>query len=140
MGHALLKHELSGYDAWKTTPPEPDNHAARVAEWIENGVEQLLRCEDVEFKRRLHGKQGVTFKQFAAEVEQYTLTTACTNPAAIGEMVIGALVQRSGVSRDGAIDLMAVPDPLEQLRIIARGLLAPLAADGLIAQDEENAP
>lgn len=108
------------------------------AEWIENAVEQLVEFySDVKFKRRLYVQQGITFEHFAQEVEQFAISSACRSPSAIGRMVIGA-IGGSSIVRDGAHDLMAVPDPKEQLRIIARRLLKPLAADALIAQAEDN--
>lgn len=109
------------------------------AEWIENGVEQLVDfCSDVKFKRLGHSQQGVTFKRFAEEVEQFAISSTCRNPSAIGEMIIGVIVG-SSVARGGAFDLMAVPDPKERLRVIARDLLSPLADDALIAQAEDDA-
>lgn len=108
------------------------------AEWIENGVEQLVDfCSDVKFKRLGHSQQGVTFKRFAEEVEQFAISSPCRNPSAIGEMIIGVIVG-SSVARGGAFDLMAVPDPKERLRVIARRLLSPLADDALIAQAEDG--
>lgn len=109
------------------------------AEWIENGVEQLVDfCSDVKFKRLGHSQQGVTFKRFAEEVEQFAISSTCRNPSAIGEMIIGVIVG-SSVARGGAFDLMAVPDPKERLRVIARRLLSPLADDAMIAQAEDDA-
>lgn len=123
----------------KLPPPvsETPQDLAR-AEWIENGVEQLVDfCSDVKFKRLGHSQQGVTFKRFAEEVEQFAISSPCRNPGAIGEMIIGVIVG-SSVARGGAFDLMAVPDPKERLRVIARRLLSPLADDALIAQAEDN--
>jgi hypothetical protein len=107
-------------------------------EWIENGVEQLVDFQSgVQFQRLLHPKQGVTFKRFAEEVEQFAIASTSKSTSAIGEMIIGALCN-SRISRDGASELMNVPDPKEKLREIARGLLAPLAKDALIAQAEDD--
>lgn len=121
--------------------PPDDGEALDLAraEWIENAVEQLVdRRNDVKFKRRLYAAQGITFKYFAAEVEQYAIASACKSPCAIGEMILGSLFGDRSLARDGAIDLMAVADPREQVRIIARRLLRPLADDALIAQAEDG--
>ncbi len=118
-------------------PPVSENETPEI-EWIENGVEQLVDFQSsVQFQRLLHPKQGVTFKRFAEEVEQFAIASSCKSTSAIGEMIIGALCN-SRISRDGASDLMDVPDPKEKLREIARSLLAPLAKDALIAQAEDD--
>ncbi|MDH0801840.1 hypothetical protein, partial [Pseudomonas carnis] len=108
-------------------------------EWIDNAVETLVdRRSDVQFKRRLHSAQGVTFKTFAAEVEQFAINSDSKSPCAIGEMVIAGLLGDRFLARDGAEDLLAVADPKEQLRIIAQSLVEPLADDALAAQAEDE--
>ena len=108
-------------------------------EWIDNAVETLVdRRSDVQFKRRLHSAQGVTFKTFAAEVEQFAINSDSKSPCAIGEMIIAGLLGDRFLARDGAEDLLAVAAPKEQLRIIALRLVEPLADDALAAQAEDN--
>jgi hypothetical protein len=122
-------------------PPPVSESAVEIArkEWIDNAVETLVdRRSDVHFKRRLHSQQGVTFKAFAAEVEQFAINSDSKSPCSIGEMVIAGLLGDRFLARDGAEDLMAVADPKEQLRIIAQGLVEPLANDALIAQAEDD--
>jgi hypothetical protein len=122
--------------------PSPVSEAAvEIARkaWIDNAVETLVdRRNDVQFKRRLNAPQGVTFRTFAAEVEQFAINSDSKSPCAIGEMVIAGLLGDRFLARDGAEDLMAVADPKEQLRIIAQGLVEPLADDALIAQAEDD--
>lgn len=137
--NAALKICQERYDA--QLPPPVSESAEEIAgrEWIDNAVETLVdRRSDVKFKRRMHTPQGVTFKQFAAEVEQFAISSASKSPCAIGEMVIAGLLGDRSLARDGAEDLMAVADPKEQLRVIAEALLRPLVNDALIAQAEDN--
>ena len=127
------------YDA--QLPPPVSESAVEIArkEWIDNAVETLVdRRSDVNFKRRLHSAQGVTFKTFAAEVEQFAINSDSKSPCAIGEMVIAGLLGDRFLARDGAVDLLAVADPKEQLRIIAQRLVDPLADDALAAQAEDD--
>ncbi|WP_313629860.1 hypothetical protein [Pseudomonas sp.] len=137
--NAALKICQERYDA--LLPPPVSETAEEIAgrEWIDNAVETLVdRRSDVKFKRRMHTPQGVTFKHFAAEVEQFAISSASKSPCAIGEMVIAGLLGDRSLARDGAEDLMAVADPKEQLRLIAEALLRPLVNDALIAQAEDN--
>lgn len=132
----IAQHE---YD--NRQPPPVSESEVEIArkEWIDNAVETLVdRRGDVQFKRRLHSAQGVTFKAFAAEVEQFAINSDSKSPCAIGEMVIAGLLGDRFLARDGAEDLMAVADPKEQLKIIARGLVKDLADDALIAIAEDN--
>ena len=127
------------YDA--QLPPPVSESAVEIArkEWIDNAVETLVdRRSDVQFKRRLHSAQGVTFKTFAAEVEQFAINSDSKSPCAIGEMVIAGLLGDRFLARDGAEDLLAVADPKEQLRIITQSLVEPLADDALAAQAEDE--
>ena len=137
--NAALKICQERYDA--QLPPPVSESAVEIArkEWIDNAVETLVdRRSDVNFKRRLHSAQGVTFKTFAAEVEQFAINSASKSPCAIGEMVIAGLLGDRFLARDGAEDLLAVVDPKEPLRIIAQRLVEPLADDALIAQAEDE--
>ena len=137
--NAALKICQERYDA--QLPPTVSESAVEIArrEWIDNAVETLVdRRSDVQFKRRLHSTQGVTFKTFAAEVEQFAINSDSKSPCAIGEMVIAGLLGDRFLARDGAEDLLAVADPKEQLRIIAQRLVAPLADDALAAQAEDE--
>ena len=136
---SALKICQERYDA--QLPPPVSETAVEFArkEWIDNAVETLVdRRSDVQFKRRLHAPQGVTFKSFASEVEQFAINSDSKSPCAIGEMVIAGLLGDRFLARDGAEDLMAVAEPIEQLRMIAQRLVEPLADDALIAQAEDD--
>ena len=137
--NAALKICQERYDA--QLPPPVSESAVEIArkEWIDNAVETLVdRRSDVKFKRRLHSPQGVTFKAFAAEVEQFAISSDSKSPCAIGEMVIAGLLGDRSLARDSAEELLAVVDSKEQLRIIAQYLVEPLADDALTAQAEDD--
>lgn len=137
--NAALQICQERYDA--QLPPPVSESAVEIArkEWIDNAVETLVdRRSDVQFKRRMHSAQGVTFKAFAAEVEQFAINSDSKSPCAIGEMVIAGLLGDRFLARDGAEDLLAVADPKEQLRIIAQRLVEPLADDALADQAEDE--
>lgn len=137
--NAALKICQERFDA--QLPPPVSESAVEIArkEWIDSAVETLVdRRSDVQFKRRMHSAQGVTFKTFAAEVEQFAINSDSKSPCAIGEMVIAGLLGDRFLARDGAEDLLAVADPKEQLRIIAQRLVEPLADDALAAQAEDD--
>lgn len=137
--NAALKICQERYDA--QLPPPVSESAVEIArkEWIDNAVETLVdRRSDVQFKRRMHSAQGVTFKTFAAEVEQFAINSDSKSPCAIGEMVIAGLLGDRFLARDSAEELLAVADPKEQLRIIAQYLVEPLADDALTAQAEDD--
>lgn len=112
-------------------------------EWIENGVDQLLLGGDVRFRRRLHGIQAVTFEQFAAAVDEFTLGQLAgsgMSPSVLGRLVLSAWRRASSDAASVAAEALNSPDPDEALREIARTLLLPLAHDGLIAQSEDDEP
>jgi hypothetical protein len=134
---AALRHAQFEYD---TLLPEEDCDSA-LHEWIENGVEQLLLGGDVRFRRRLHGTQAVTFEQFAAAVDEFTLeqlSASGISPSVLGRLVLSAWRKASSDAASAAAEALNSADPDEALRQIARTLLLPLAHDGLIAQAEED--
>jgi hypothetical protein len=134
---AALRHAQFEYD---NRLPEADCDSA-LYEWIENGVEQLLLGGDVRFRRRLHGTQAVTFEQFAAAVDEFTLEQLSApgiSPSVLGRLVLSAWRKASSDAASAAAEVLNSPDPDEALRQIARTLLLPLAHDGLIAQAEED--
>lgn len=134
---AALRHAQFEYD---NRLPEEDCDSA-LYEWIENGVEQLLLGGDVRFRRRLHGTQAVTFEQFAAAVDEFTLEQLSApgiSPSVLGRLVLSAWRKASSDAASAAAEALNSPDPDEALRQIARTLLLPLAHDGLIAQAEED--
>jgi hypothetical protein len=112
------------------------------AEWIANGVEQLLMGVDVKVKRRFRAERSVTFAQFAQAVGAFTAhQCACVGDAtgAMGMMVIGSLMGFRSMARQAADDVLDSHAPLGELARIAEELLKPLAEDGVKAQAEDNA-
>jgi hypothetical protein len=110
------------------------------AEWIANGVEQLLLGNDVKVKRRFRAERSVTFAQFAQAVDEFAmdqLSRFSTAPGALGMMLIGSLMQCRTLALQGATDALASPAPLGELGRIAEELLRPLAKEGVKAQAED---
>jgi hypothetical protein len=121
--------------------PQELAEAKAKAEWIANGVEQLLLGNDVKVKRRLRAERKVTFLQFAQAVDEFAmdqLSRFCMAPGALGMMVIGSLMQCRTLALQGATDALASPAPLGELGRIAEDLLRPLAEEGVKAQVEDD--
>jgi hypothetical protein len=114
---------------------ETAEEAAQRA-WVDNAVETLLDRQDVMFQRRLRKAQGVKYCEFAEAVDQYLsefLIEAPISASALGDLFLAA---RSGVSSDCRAAAAAILPDDAKLREIARELLEPLAADGVLAEAE----
>lgn len=121
--------------------PLDDDSASQALDWIEHGVEQLMMGGDVRFKRRLHSAQAVTFEQFAAAVDECVMEqlTGCgVSPSVLGRLVLAARRKASSEAASAAGEALNSADPEETLREIARALLRPLVADGLVARFEDD--
>ena len=126
------------YDNAEPAPDDGQNEAERI--WVDNGAEELLARRDVTFQRRLRQKQGVTFEQFAAAVDEFVmgqLGISGISNSVLGRLVLASRAKASSDAADTADEIMAVASPEEALREIARTLLRPLAKDGLLAEAEE---
>ena len=103
--------------------------------WVDNAVEALLDRQDVMFQRRFRKAQGVTHLDFAEAIDHFITDggmDASAGPAALGLLVLAG---RSGVPSDvRAASAHVIPEA--KLREIARELLEPLAADGVLAEAE----
>lgn len=122
------------YDNAEPAPDDGQDEAEHI--WIDNAAEELLARRDVTFQRRFL-KRGVTYKQFAEAVDQHLsellIGTAGLSAHALGDLFLAA---RSGVSSDcktAAANILGD----EKLREIARELLEPFAADGVLADAED---
>lgn len=123
----------------KLAPPvsETSQELAR-AEWLYNAAEDLLRGQDVKFRRRMRQVQGVTVADLALAVDEHV-----NGRLADGEVhtpALGWLLLAQGRPDKNAIaELLGPSDhPLGKLGEIAEDLLRPLADDALIAQAEDN--
>lgn len=109
------------------------------AEWISDAVEHLLNRRDVQFQRRLHSPQGVSFERFALAIDEHItdrLMSAIQSNSVLGRLAMHARCKAASDAATVADELIG-PDPEETLREIATKLLKPLAADALIAQFED---
>ena len=113
----------------------PDGEAERI--WIENATIDLLRGDDVRFQRIGRKAQGVAYEQFAAAVDEHLsalLIETVESGSALGRMYLAA--RRGAISECKSIVAEILSDD-QVLRDIAANLLAPLAADGVIADAED---
>lgn len=130
---------------WRYDNAEPDDDSARanaIQAWIEHAADRLLAGSDITVKRIGRPARQVTFEQFAEQLDE--LAMGClegfgTPSSALGQLVWSALCS----PRDGkevAENLLGRPSATEALREIADRLLEPLAADGVIADAEDEGP
>lgn len=106
-------------------------------EWIEGGVDELMRGGDVQFKRFGRQAQGVSYERFATAVDEFAADQA-SSPSVIGRLILSARRKSSSEAASAANEALNSDDPDETLREIARELLRPFARDGLIAQREDE--
>lgn len=121
---------------WDNRQPieEPDDEAVRI--WIDNATQALLRGVDVEFKRRGHPKQSVTFERFAGAVDEHLSTLllwSAESGSVLGRLYLAARGGWKSECQTAAAEILSDDD---KLREIARTLLEPLAAGALIAEAE----
>lgn len=131
--NAIMKLSLAQREYDGRLPEQSDS--AEEA-WIDEGVNMLVDLGgDVVFQRQGRAKQGVTFEQFAEEVEQHAMAQTAS-ASVFGRLILLARRKASSEAASAANEALNSADPTETLREIARGLLRPLAADGVIAQAE----
>ncbi|MEE4675333.1 hypothetical protein V2K57_11755 [Pseudomonas alliivorans] len=109
--------------------------------WIENHAEYLMRGADVTFKRRMHGEKGVTQKRFHHALDELLMERLSRTGASnwsLGMVMHGVLIGDVSMARDGLVEALGLPDCKRAVIEIAESLLRPLAADGLIAQLEDE--
>lgn len=123
------------YDAM--LPPESVDNLEAERIWVDNAAYDLLDGQDVKFQRRMRSPQGVTHEQFAQAVDEYVMANV-NSPSVIGRLVLAAIRRDTSDAHGAAIEAICSPDHREALFEIARALLRPLAADGLIAQAEDD--
>ncbi|MFV2949998.1 hypothetical protein [Pseudomonas japonica] len=115
----------------------PDGEAERI--WLENATEQLLNKVDIKVKRQGKPVRSVTFEQFAQALDEHGMSKLQdygVSPSAFGLLLWCAVCNPSG-GKEVAENILGVPDATKFFRDIADGLLAPLAADGVIADAED---
>ncbi|RVD77052.1 hypothetical protein [Pseudomonas koreensis] len=109
--------------------------------WLDDAVEHLMNRRDVQFKRRLHSPQGVTFERFALAIDEHVseqFSAPGMSNSVIGRLIMHARCRSSSEAATTANEALNSADPDETLRSIAVELLRPLARDALIAQAEDG--
>lgn len=110
------------------------------AEWLYNAAEDLLRCTNVSFQRRMHRPQGVTAEEFALAVDEYVnnrLANSEVHTPALGWLLITTATGHA--DKTAMAELLGDSDhPLGKLGEIAESLLLPLADNALVAKAEDE--
>lgn len=117
----------------------PPTEAEQV--WIDNHADQLMMGADVKFKRRMHSEQGVSLERFHNALDELLMERLSRSTAsnwALGMIYHGIIRSDMGMAREGLIEAFGGPDHKQAAFDAARSLLRPLAADGLIAQAEDD--
>ncbi|WP_236248337.1 hypothetical protein [Pseudomonas mosselii] len=108
--------------------------------WIDDGIAELMARRDVVFQRRMRPKQGVTYERFAQSVDEFVMGQigqSGISGSVLGRLVLAARCKSTSDAKEAAEEIMCVPNPESVLQEIARTLLIPFAAEGVLAQAEE---
>lgn len=135
--NAALQLNRNQFDYDNSQPVDlPENEAERA--WIENSAELLIGGADVKVKRLGKPVRQVSFEQFTAALDEFAMERLQRHQSAsaFGLLVWAALYSPRDV-KDAAERLLEVADTQRVMREIADRLLAPLAADGVIADAED---
>ncbi|MBF8733078.1 hypothetical protein IRZ59_21855 [Pseudomonas guariconensis] len=127
------------YDNAEPAPDDGQAEAQRI--WIENGVSELMARRDVLFM--LNGKQqGVSFQRFALSVDEHAMGELSGNNCSdnvLGRLVLAAVCKSTHDAAAAALEVLNVLEPHALLAQLAHDLLAPFAADGVLAEREDAA-
>ncbi len=138
--NAALQLHRNQFD-YDNREPVPLEDCEAEQAWIENATEQLLSKMDVKVKRQGKPVRSVTFEQFAQALDEHGMSKLQdygVSPVAFG-LLLWCAVYNPGGSKEVVENLLGVPDAKQVFRDIADALLAPLAADGVIADAEDAA-
>lgn len=134
-----LEAAQNEYDGRQPSPVSESPQEDAECAWVMEGIKQLMQGADYLFQRRMRPRQGVTQEQFAEAVDEFAmeqLTGNCMSKSALGRLVLCAHSKSGSDAQTAAHAVLAIADPDAKLREIARGLLDPLAADGVLAEAE----
>lgn len=127
------------YDNAEPAPDGSQAEAQRI--WIENGISELLARRDVLFMFK--GKQlGVSFQRFAFAVDEHAMGELSGNSCSdnvLGRLVLAAVCKSTHDAAAAALEMLNVLDPYALMMQLAHDLLAPFAADAVLAEREEAA-
>ncbi len=122
-------------------PPAVSDAADAESTWIDDGIAELMARRDVVFQRRMRPKQGVTYERFAQAVDEFVMGQigqSGISGSVLGRLVLSARCKSISEAASTADEIMCVPNPESVLQEIARTLLIPFAAEGVLAQAEES--
>lgn len=121
-------------------PPAVSDAADAESTWVDDGIAELMARRDVVFQRRMRPKQGVTYERFAQAVDEFVMGQigqSGISGSVLGRLVLSARCKSISEAASTADEIMCVPNPENVLQEIARTLLIPFAAEGVLAQAEE---
>ncbi|MEB5935522.1 hypothetical protein MXL15_25375 [Pseudomonas mosselii] len=121
-------------------PPAVSDAADAESTWVDDGIAELMARRDVVFQRRMRTKQGVTYERFAQAVDEFVMGQigqSGISGSVLGRLVLSARCKSISEAASTADEIMCVPNPESVLQEIARTLLIPFAAEGVLAQAEE---
>lgn len=119
------------------TPVRPCTPAERM--WIESSADLLIHGADVKFKRRGRSERSVTHAEYLTALQDHLNQRQIDGEDRedlFAQLVLGCF--HGHASKTVAGHLIGTNHPTGKLFEIAEGLLRPLAADGLIAQREDD--
>ncbi|MDN4497938.1 hypothetical protein QYE73_11705 [Pseudomonas mosselii] len=122
-------------------PPAVRDAADAESTWVDDGIAELMARRDVVFQRRMRPKQGVTYERFAQAVDEFVMGQigqSGISGSVLGRLVLSARCKSISEAASTADEIMCVPNPESVLQEIARTLLIPFAAEGVLAQAEES--
>lgn len=120
-------------------PPAVSESSAEER-WIDDGIAELMARRDFVFQRRMRPKQGVTFERFAQAVDEFVmgqLGLPDISNSVLGRLELAAHCKVTSDAKSAAEEIMSVANPESVVQEIARTLLIPFAAEGVLAQAEE---
>lgn len=122
-------------------PPAVSESAAEEVEarWIDDGIAELMARRDFVFQRNFR-QRGVTYERFAQAVDEFVMNQiglSGISDSVLGRLVLAARCKATSDAASAAEEIMSVANPDAMLQEIARTLLTPFAAEGVLAQAEE---
>jgi len=118
-------------------PVYPSTPAERM--WIESHADLLIHGADVKFKRRGKAERSVTHAEFLTALQDHLNQRQIDGEDRedfFAQIVLSSFHGQPNASVAGY--LIGTARPRDKLFEIAEGLLRPLAADGVIAQREDD--
>ncbi|MCV4343281.1 hypothetical protein [Pseudomonas capsici] len=110
--------------------------------WVDNSALELMTGADVQFKRLGKQPQGVSLERFHVALDELLMDRTGRDGASnsvLGKMAHAVEIGDLGSAREALSEALELPQGVRRAFIEqAEGLLRPLAADGVIAEQEDS--